>query len=92
MTAEKPAPRERTPPAHPLPAGYEDYAGEILVANGRPPRWLTYVPYAGILLSLAYYLYVQAFDPVNLAFAALFVLWMLYTPLAQKRGWWWVPM
>jgi hypothetical protein len=75
-----------------LPPGYEDYAGEILVANGKMPAWFTRIPYTAILLSLAYYAYVRAFDPVNLMFAALFILWMIYTPIAQKRGWFYVPM
>ena len=75
-----------------LPPGYEDYAGEIMVANGKMPGWLRRVPYVGILLSLAYYAYVRAFDPVNLVFAALFIFWMIYTPIAQKRGWFFIPM
>ena len=89
---------QKAPPATdatlegPLPPGYVDFAGEIQVANGKPPRWMKVVPYAGIVISLAYYLYVGAFDPVNLAFAVLFVLWMIYTPIAQKRGWFFIPM
>lgn len=75
-----------------LPSGYEDYAGEIVVANGRMPRWFTRAPYVSILLALTYYVYVRAFDPVNLFFAALFILWMIYTPIAQKRGWFFIPM
>jgi hypothetical protein len=75
-----------------LPPGFEDYAGEIVVANGKMPGWLGRVPYVALLLSLAYYGYVRAFDPVNLVFAALFVLWMIYTPIAQKRGWYFIPM
>jgi len=78
--------------SHELPPRYVDFAGEIQVANGKPPRWMKVVPYAGIVISLAYYLYVGAFDPVNLAFAVLFVLWMIYTPIAQKRGWFFIPM
>jgi hypothetical protein len=76
----------------PLPPGYDDYAGEIQVANGRPPAWLAQVPRVVVLLALAYYLYVRAFDPVNLIFAALFVIWLIYTPIAQKRGWFFIPM
>ena len=75
-----------------LPPGYEDYAGEVQVANGKMPRWFTRVPYVAVILALAYYGLVRAFDPVNLIFAALFVAWMIYTPLAQKRGWFFVPM
>jgi hypothetical protein len=78
--------------AQALPSGHEDYAGEIVVANGKMPGWLARVPYVALLLSLAYYAYVRAFDPVNLVFAALFVLWMIYTPIAQKRGWYFIPM
>ena len=81
-----------SPSPTPLPPGYEDYAGEIQVENGQPPRWLAYAPRVGIILSLAYYLYVRAFDPVNLFFAALFVIWLIYTPIAQKRGWFFIPM
>jgi hypothetical protein len=76
----------------PLPPGHEDFAGEIVVANGRPPAWTRYVPYAGIVWALAYYAWVRAFDPVNLAFGALFLAWLIYTPIAQKRGWFWLPM
>lgn len=76
----------------PLPPGYDDYAGEVQVANGKMPRWLARVPYVGLILSLAYYIYVRAFDPVNLVFAILFTLWMIYTPIAQKRGWFHIPM
>ena len=76
----------------PLPPGYDDYAGEIQVENGKSPRWMAHVPRVGILLSLAYYLYVRAFDPVNLVFAALFIVWLIYTPIAQKRGWFFIPM
>jgi hypothetical protein len=75
-----------------LPPGHEDFAGEIVVANGKPPAWMKYVPYAGILLSLGYYALVRATDPVNLTFAALFILWVIYTPIAQKRGWFFIPM
>ncbi|MBI4770109.1 MAG: hypothetical protein HY784_06765 [Chloroflexi bacterium] len=76
----------------PLPPGHEDYAGEIQVANGKPPRWLARLPDITLLLGLAYYLHVRAFDPVNLAFAGLFVLWMIYTPIARRRGWFHIPM
>jgi len=79
-----------SPPA--VPVGYEDYAGEIVVANGKPPRWMARVPYVAIVLSLGYYLLVGADDPVNLTFATLFILWMIYTPIAQKRGWFHIPM
>ena len=78
--------------ANPLPPGHEDYAGEIVVANGKPLRWMRYVPYAALILSLGYYILVRAADPVNLTFAALFIIWMIYTPIAQKRGWFSIPM
>jgi hypothetical protein len=73
-------------------AAYEDFAGEIMVANGPMPRWFRRLPYFALIAALAYYLYVRAFDPVNLVFAALFVAWMIYTPIAQKRGWFFIPM
>ena len=92
MNLDEAASPPRTKPAQALPAGYEDYAGEIVVANGKMPGWLTRVPYVSLLLSLAYYVYVRAFDPVNLVFAALFVFWMIYTPSAQKRNWFFIPM
>jgi len=70
----------------------EDFAGEIQVANGKPPRWFTKVPYVAMLLALGYYVLVGVTDPVNLVFAALFVIWFLYTPIAQKRGWFFLPL
>ena len=76
----------------PLPPGYDDFAGEIQVENGKPPAWMAQVPRVGIVLSLVYYLYVRAFDPVNLVVAALLVLWLIHTPIAQKRGWFFIPM
>ena len=81
-----------SPTAEALPAGYEDYAGEIVAANGKMPRWFTRVPYLSIILSLAYYAWVRASDPVNLVFAVLLSIWMIYTPIAQKRGWFFIPM
>ena len=87
-TTAKPSPGGKAP----LPSGYEEYAGEIAVANGKPPAWMKYVPYAAILLALGYYALVHATDPVNLTFAGLFVLWFIYTPIAQKRGWFHIPM
>lgn len=75
-----------------LPAGYDDYAGEIQVANGPMPRWFRRMPYVVILIGLGYYVLVRAFDPVNLLFAAVFIAWMIYTPIAQKRGWFFIPM
>ena len=80
------------PGADPLPPGYEEFAGEITVANGPMPRWFRRLPYILVIVSLAYYVYVRAFDPVNLVFAALFIIWMIYTPIAQKRGWFFIPM
>ena len=79
-------------PATDAPPGHDDYAGEIQVANGKPPAWMGYVPRVVVLLALAYYLYVRAFDPINLIFAAVFVIWLIYTPIAQKRGWFFIPM
>ena len=79
---------ETPPPA----AHYTDFAGEIQVENGPPPAWLAHVPRVAIILSLAYYLYVQAFDPVNLVCGGLLILWLVYTPIARKRGWFFIPM
>jgi hypothetical protein len=81
-----------TPATASLPPGQEDFAGEIAVGNGPMPGWFRRLPYLTLLAGLAYFLYVRAFDPVNLAFAALFILWMIYTPIAQKRGWFFIPM
>ncbi len=75
-----------------LPPGYEEFAGEITVANGPMPRWFRRLPYVLLIVALAYFVYVRAFDPVNLVFAALFIIWMIYTPIAQKRGWFFIPM
>ena len=83
---------DEAPAADPLPPGYDDYAGEILVENGKSPRWFRRVPYVVLLVALGYYAWVHVSDPVNLAFAALFILWMIYTPIAQKRGWFHIPM
>ena len=88
MSSENPAP---THSASQLP-GYDDYAGEVQVQNGKPPAWMAHVPRVCLLLSLAYYVYVKAFDPVNVAFAVLFIIWLIYTPIAQKRGWFHIPM
>ena len=79
-------------PGEPLPPGYEDYAGEITVANGPMPLWFRRLPYVAILAALAYYLHARAFDRINLVFAGLFIVWMIYTPIAQKRGWFYIPM
>ena len=70
----------------------EDFGGEVRVQNGKPPRWLTKVPYAAMLAALGYYVVVGVTDPVNLVFAALFVLWSVYTPIAQRKGWFFLPM
>ncbi|MFQ5944137.1 MAG: hypothetical protein ACE5JF_11340 [Anaerolineales bacterium] len=75
-----------------LAPGYDDYAGEIQVANGTPPRWLTRLPYFGVVVALAYYAYVGASDPVNLVFEALLIIWLIYTPIAKKRGWFFIAM
>lgn len=75
-----------------VPPHHDNFADEILVANGRPPRWFTWLPYAGVVLGLAYYVYVRAFDPVNLVFAVLLVIWLVYTPIARRQGWFFIPM
>ncbi len=75
-----------------LPPGYEEFAGEIVAENGPMPAWFRRLPYALLIFCLGYYVYVRAFDPVNLVFAALFIAWMIYTPIAQKRGWFFIPM
>ncbi len=75
-----------------VPAGYDNFADEILTANQPPPHWFTFVPYIAIVLALAYYIYVRAFDPVNLVFGALFVIWLIYTPIAKRRGWFFMPL
>jgi hypothetical protein len=57
---------------------------------------VTRVPYVFTLWALGYYVWVfvaeQTIDPVNLVFAALFLFWMIYTPIAQRRGWFFFPM
>ncbi len=70
----------------------EDYAGHIQVENGPPPKWFTWVPYVAMIWALGYYVSVRATDPVNLVFAGLFVLWLVYTPVARKRGWFFLPL
>ena len=70
----------------------EDYAGHIRVENGPPPKWFTWVPYVAMIWALGYYVSVRATDPVNLVFAGLFVFWLVYTPIARKRGWFFLPM
>ncbi len=90
--AEPPLTTEAAPPPAALPAGYEDFAGEVTVANGPMPRWFRRLPYITVIAGLAYYLHAHAFDRVNLVFAGLFIAWMIYTPIAQKRGWFFIPM
>jgi hypothetical protein len=92
MTSGDNPPATEAALTNPLPPGHEDFAGDVQVANGKPPRWLRYVPHLGIILSLAYYLHVRAVDTVNLVFAGLLALWAIYTPIAQKRGWFFIPM
>ncbi len=92
MNTDHPSAHNETISQAPLPSGYDDYAGEIQVANGTPPKWLTRLPYFGVVVALAYYMYVGAFDPVNLVFEALFFTWLIYTPIAQKRGWFFIAM
>jgi hypothetical protein len=79
-------------PKREVPPGHDDFGGEILVANGKPPRWFTKVPYVAMVWALGYYVLVRATDPVNLVFAALLVIWFVYTPIAQKKGWFFIPM
>ena len=74
------------------PANYEQFAGEILVANGDPPRWFTRLPYVAVVLALAYYFHIRPLDPVNTVFAALFVIWLVYTPIAKKQGWFYLSL
>ena len=78
--------------AREVPPGHDDFGGEILIANGKPPRWFTKTPYVAMALALGYYALVRATDPVNLVFASLFVIWFIYTPIAQKKGWFFLPM
>ena len=73
-------------------ANYDDFAGEIQVKNGKPPRWFTKVPYVAMTGALGYYALVRVTDPVNLVFATLFVLWFIYTPIAQRKGWFFLSM
>jgi hypothetical protein len=81
-----------TPESESLPPGYDDYAGEIKVANGKPPSFMKYLPYVAVVLGLAYYVHVHATDPVNLVFAGLLLFWLIYTPIARKRGWFVIPL
>ena len=67
-----------------FPANYEQFAGEILVANGDPPRWFTRLPYVAVVLALASYFHVRPLDPVNTVFAVLFVIWLVYTPITNS--------
>ena len=92
MSSDHESTTSEAQPVQPLPPGYEDYAGEILVENGKPPSWLKRVPYVGALMALGYYAWVHVGDPVNLVFAVLLIIWMIYTPIAQKRGWFHIPM
>ncbi len=66
MKPKNPRPATAATTPAPPPSGYEDYAGEIQVANGKPPAWMKYLPYAAAVLGLGYYAYVRATDPVNL--------------------------
>lgn len=75
-----------------VPPGYDDFGGELMVANGKPPSWFRKVPYVAMLWALGYYGLVGVTHPVNLVFASLFVLWFLYTPIAQKKGWFFIPL
>ncbi len=73
-------------------ADYDRYAGEILVANGKPPLWLTRLPYVMVIVALGYYFYIRPLDPVNTIFAVLFIIWLVYTPIAKRRGWFYIPL
>ena len=74
------------------PANYKEFAGEILVANGESPRWFTLLPYAVVIAALAYYFHIRPLDPVNTVFATLFIIWLVYTPVAKKRGWFYLSL
>lgn len=92
MTRPEDRPRAGRPTTDRRSAELDDYAGEVQVRQGPPPRWLAMVPYLAIAWALGYYVYVRATDPVNLAFAGLFLAWCIYTPIAKKRGWFFMPM
>jgi hypothetical protein len=92
MGTEPGSPKDGGNAASGTDGGRDDYAGEVQVAGGPPPRWLTRLPYVAIVLGLAYYVHVRATDPVNLVFAALLLVWLVYTPIARKRGWPFLPM
>ena len=80
-----------TPTPEPVSAP-NDFAGEIQVSGGPPPRWLRWLPHAFAVWGVGYILVARAFDPVNLTFGGLLLAWMIYTPIAQKRGWFHIAM
>jgi hypothetical protein len=92
MSAEKAILTSEAIASESYPANYDQFAGEILVANGDPPLWFTRLPYAAIAAALAYYFHVRPLDPVNTIFAALFISWLVYTPIAKKRGWFYISL
>jgi len=69
-----------------------DFAGEIQVSGGPPPRWLRWLPHVFAVWGVGYILAARAFDPVNLTFGGLLLAWMIYTPIARKRGWFHIAM
>lgn len=75
-----------------MPPGVEEYAGEVQAGRGAAPGWLRNLPYGLIVLCLLYYALSRAFDPVNLVFGGLLLFWFIYTPIAQRRGWFFIPM
>jgi hypothetical protein len=53
---------------------------------------LRWIPYVFGVWGLGYIVAARAFDPVNLTFGGLLWVWMVYTPIAQKRGWFHIAM
>jgi hypothetical protein len=74
------------------PANYDQYADEILVANEKPPLWLTRLPYLMVIVALGYYFHVRPLNLVNMVFAVLFIIWLVYTPIAKRQGWFYIPL
>jgi len=91
LTRKHPLDQSMTPTPERVSAP-NDFAGEIQVSGGPPPSWLRWIPYVFGVWGLGYIVAARAFDPVNLAFGGLLLAWMIYTPLAQKRGWFHIAM
>jgi hypothetical protein len=84
---------QSTTTSTPKPASApNDFADEIQVSDGPPPRWLRWLPHVFAAWGVGYVVAARAFDPVNLTFGGLLLVWMIYTPIAQKRGWFFIPM